>query len=201
MDGVRSPEDGQCRSKYRRQIGPMISARKASEYTADYRLRDGRRIEIRALRRDDRSKLISAIEGSSDQSIYRRFFGARRHFTEQEISFFLDIDFIDHVALVAVADNDGQSQIAGGGRYIVVQPDQAEIAFIVVDQYQGQGIGTALMKHVGILARDAGVRELIAEVLPENAAMLKVFRSSGYPISTTREPGVMRVRLQLRNDS
>jgi RimJ/RimL family protein N-acetyltransferase len=196
MDGVRNPEDGQYRGKFRREI-PMISAQKASEYSAHYRLRDGRRIEIRALQRDDRSSLISAVEGSSDQSIYRRFFGARRHFTEQEISFFLDIDFVSHVALVAVVENDGQSQIAGGGRYIVVQPGQAEIAFIVVDQYQGQGLGTALMKHVGILACNAGVRELIAEVLPENVTMLKVFRSSGYPVSTTREPGVMRVRLQL----
>jgi GNAT superfamily N-acetyltransferase len=141
--------------------------------------------------------LISAIEGASDQSIYRRFFGARRHFTEQEISFFLDIDFVNHVALVAVADNDGQSQIAGGGRYIVTQPGQAEIAFFVIDRYQGQGVGAALMKHIGILARDAGIYELVAEVLPENIAMLKVFHSSGHPTRVTREPGLVRVSLRL----
>ena len=175
----------------------MASDGHASTYSAHHSLRDGRSVEIRALRHDDRSDLISAIEGASDQSIYRRFFGARRHFTEQEISFFLDIDFVNHVALVAVADNGGRSQIAGGGRYIVVQPGQAEIAFFVMDEYQGQGLGTALMKHLGVLARDAGIRKLVAEVLPENAAMLKVFRGSGYPTHITREPGLVRVSLQL----
>jgi len=175
----------------------MVSDAHASAYSAHHSLRDGRGIEIRALRHDDRSDLISAIEGASDQSIYRRFFGARRHFTEQEISFFLNIDFVNHVALVAVADNGGRSQIAGGGRYIVVQPGQAEIAFFVMDEYQRQGLGTALMKHLGVLARDAGIRKLIAEVLPENTAMLTVFRGSGYPMHTTREPGLVRVSLQL----
>ena len=175
----------------------MASDGHASTYSAHHSLRDGRSIEIRALRHDDRSDLISAIEGASDQSIYRRFFGARRHFTEQEISFFLDIDFVNHVALVAVADNGGRPQVAGGGRYIVVQPGQAEIAFFVMDEYQGQGLGTALMKHLGVLARDAGIRKLVAEVLPENAAMLKVFRGSGYPMHITREPGLVRVSLQL----
>ena len=175
----------------------MASDGHASTYSAHHSLRDGRSIEIRALRHDDRSDLISAVEGASDQSIYRRFFGARRHFTEQEISFFLDIDFVNHVALVAVADNGGRPQVAGGGRYIVVQPGQAEIAFFVMDEYQGQGLGTALMKHLGVLARDAGIRKLVAEVLPENAAMLKVFRGSGYPMHITREPGLVRVSLQL----
>ena len=61
--------------------------------------------------------------------------------------------------------------IAGGGRYIVVEPGQAEIAFVVVDAYQGQGIGSVLMRHLAALAREAGLKELIAEVLPENTAM------------------------------
>jgi hypothetical protein len=53
------------------------------------------------------------------------------------------------------------------------------------------------MKHIGILARDAGIHELIAEVLPENVAMLKVFHSSGYPTRVTREPGLVQISLQL----
>ena len=70
--------------------------------------------------------------------------------------------------------------IAGSGRYILVQPGQAEIAFLVVDAYQGQGIGTILMRHLALLARDAGLKELVAEVLPENAAMLKLFKKFGF---------------------
>ena len=84
---------------------------------------------------------------------YRRFFGPKRHFTDTEIDFFLNVDFTDHVALVAVADEGGERVIAGGGRYIVTQPGQAEVAFAVVDRFQGQGVGAALMRHLVGIAR------------------------------------------------
>lgn len=173
----------------------MLDAR---HYSAQEVLRNGRRIEIRALQHEDRDALVAAAESASDQLIHRRFFGPRRHFTEREISYFVDVDFVKHVAIVAVTDENGQPQIAGGGRYIVIQSGEAEVAFTVVDRYQGQGIGTVLLRHIGILARDAGLHALIAEVLPENVPMLRVFQNSGFAISTTRDPGVVRVKLQLR---
>jgi RimJ/RimL family protein N-acetyltransferase len=121
----------------------------------------------------------------------------RREFTEKETSFFVNVDFINHVALVAVFKENGRSAVVGGGRYIVVKPGQAEVAFAVPDQYQGQGIGTALMHHLGAIAGAANIRELVADVLPENIAMLKVFESSGFPVKTERDFGVLRVALQL----
>ena len=69
--------------------------------------------------------------------------------------------------------------------------------FAVVDQYQGQGIGAALMRHLTVLANDAGLHELIAEVLPENVAMLRVFEKSGLHLNTKRDSGVVHVTLQL----
>ena len=86
---------------------------------------------------------------------------------------------------------------AGSGRYIVVQPGQAEIAFIVVDAYQGQGIGTILMRHLAALARDAGLKELVAEVLPENTAMLKLFKKFGFRPGSKGSPQVVHLTLQL----
>ena len=170
----------------------------APRYSAIETLRDGRRVEIRALRPDDRSGLEEAVgRSSAAESLYRRFFAVRRSFSESEVAFFLNVDFVSHVALVAVADEGGRPVIIGGGRYIVVQPGQAEVAFGVVDQYQGQGIGAALMRHLIALAREAGLKELIAEVLPENTPMLKVFKKSGLPMTTTREPGVVHVTLRL----
>src|SRR5215468_2122867 len=171
----------------------------AANYSAFETLRNGRRVEIRALRPDDRADLIAAVARSSAQSLYRRFFAVKRDFAEPEIEFFLNVDFVDHVALVAVAvvDESGRRVIAGGGRYIVVEPGKAEVAFAVVDQYQGQGLGAALMHHLATIAREAGLKELIAEVLPDNAPMLKVFEKSGYPLSIKREPQVVHVALRL----
>ena len=81
--------------------------------------------------------------------------------------------------------------------YIVVHPKKAEVAFDVVDQYQGQGIGTGLMHHLAAIARGNGLKELIAEVLPDNISMLKVFEKSGLHVSTNYEPGVVHVSLRL----
>jgi RimJ/RimL family protein N-acetyltransferase len=169
----------------------------ASKYSAFELLRDGRRVEIRALRPDDRADIVAAVDRMSVKSIYRRFFGIRRHFSEREIDFFMNVDFANHVVLVAVIRDAGRAAIVGGGRYIVVRPGAAELAFTVVDKFQGQGIGRLLMHHLASLARDAGLKELIAEVLPENTPMLKVFEKSGLKLQTTQEDGVVHVTLEL----
>src|ERR1700704_5676578 len=111
-----------------------------SDFSAIEHLRDGREIEIRALRPDDRDDMLAAVGRTGMQSLQRRFFGVKRGFSEKEIVFFMNIDFDNHVALVALVDEDGRRVIIGGGRYIVVESGRAEIAFVVIDAYQGQGI-------------------------------------------------------------
>jgi RimJ/RimL family protein N-acetyltransferase len=168
-----------------------------SNYSAVERLRNGEGIEIRALRPKDRNALMAAVGRTSTESLYRRFFGVRRHFSETEESFFLNVDFVTHVALVALADEDGQPQIIGGARYVVGEPGQAEVAFTVIDKYQGRGVGAALLRHLAVIARQAGLRELVAHVLAENRAMLKLFERSGLKYTAKRETDSIFVRLGL----
>jgi ribosomal protein S18 acetylase RimI-like enzyme len=170
---------------------------KVKKYSVTEALRDGCRVEVRALRPDDRSDLLAAVNRTGAQSLYRRFFGLKSSFTDQEAAFFVNVDFVNHVALVALIDEEGRSVIAGGGRYIVVQPGEAEVAFVVVDDYQGRGIGRALMRHLTVIAHTAGLRTLIAEVLPENTPMLQLFKTSGLPVSTSREGQVVHVKIRL----
>jgi RimJ/RimL family protein N-acetyltransferase len=141
--------------------------------------------------------MLAAIGRTSMQSLQRRFFAPKKGLSEREMAFFLDIDFESHVAIVAEIAEDGRPVICGGGRFIVVKPGQAEIAFVVVDAYQGQGIGTILMRHLAVLARDAGLQELIAEVLPENTAMLKLFKKFGFRPDSKGSPQVIHLTLQL----
>ena len=105
-------------------------------------LRDGRRVEIRALQPDDQADFAHAVSRASGRSLYRRFFVLKRYVSEAEIASFVNVDFVNHVALIAVMNEDGRPVIVGGARYIVSKPSQAEMAFAVVDAYQGQGIGT-----------------------------------------------------------
>jgi RimJ/RimL family protein N-acetyltransferase len=167
------------------------------DFSAAETLRDGRVFQIRALRPDDRSGLLAAVGRISERSLYRRFFGFKRDFTEREVDFFTNVDFVSHDALVALLEEAGQPMIVGGARYIIVPSGEAEIAFAVDDAYQGKGIGTALMRHLIVLAGQAGLKELIADVLPDNAAMLKVFETSGLEITTSREPDAIHVVLRL----
>lgn len=172
--------------------------RSAASYAARECLRDGRQCEIRALRPDDRAELLAAVGRVSAESMYRRFFGVKRSFTDKEIDSFVNVDFVNHVALVAVVEEGGRPTIVGGGRYVVVQPGTAELAFAVVDQYQGRSIGRTLLRHLIEIARSAGLEQLIADVLPGNRAMLKVLERSGLPYGTRREGGSVHVSLQLR---
>jgi ribosomal protein S18 acetylase RimI-like enzyme len=190
----RDSIDGEAR----RDLAPkgMVMS-KASNYSSIELLRDGRQMEIRSVRPDDRTELLEAVARSSSETLYRRFFGVRRNFTDQEIDFFSNVDFVDHVALVVVVEEAGRLVVAAGARYVVFEPGKAEMAFAVVDQYQGKGIGTTLMRHLVTIARQAGLSTLTAEVLASNSQMLKVFKKSGLRLKTRRESEVVHVELEL----
>lgn len=170
---------------------------KPGEYRVTEILHDGGRLEVRALKPQDRDGLVAAAGRSSGETLALRFFSPKRGFTEKEIEFFTNVDFVSHVALVAVVEQAGTPLIVGGGRYIVAQPGRAEIAFTVEDAHQGRGIASLLLRHLTKIARAAGLTELFAEVLPDNAPMLKVFERSGLPMTRKRERDAVHVTLRL----
>jgi len=166
-------------------------------YSARERLRDGRPIQIRALRPDDEAEMLAAVDRTNTESLRRRFFVTKRGFSEREKAFFMHLDFVNHVALVAEIDEGGKPAIIGGGRYIVVKPGEAEVAFVVIDAYQGQGIGALLARHLVELAYAAGLKRLAADVLPENAAMRKVLGKFGFRSARSPDPQVVHLILPL----
>ena len=175
----------------------MRASGERADYSAVEPLRDGRQVEIRALRPADRAGLLEVVAQMSEEARYRRFFAPKRTFSEKEIEYYLNVDFVGHVALVAVVEEGGRQVIAGGGRYIVSEPGRAEVAFAVDDPHQGLGIATRLMRHLVAIAREARLREFVAEVLPDNAPMLKVFARCGLAATTRREGGVVHVTIAL----
>jgi GNAT superfamily N-acetyltransferase len=173
----------------------------AANYSATERLRNGASLQIRALGPSDREEMLAAIQRFSKEALYRRFFAPKRSFSEREIEFYLNVDFKSHVALVAVISEGGRQIIVGGSRYIVTRPGRAEVAFAVDDQHQRLGIATRLIAHLIALGRAAALEAFIAEVLPENMPMLKVFERSGLPMATRGERGVVHVTLALSTDA
>ena len=98
-----------------------------TKYSATEVLENGRQISIRDLKPDDRDLLLAAVSHASEQSLYRRFFGPRREFSEREIAYFVNVDFVSHVALAAVYEDLGRAVMVGTGRYIVTGPGTAEL--------------------------------------------------------------------------
>ena len=169
------------------------------QYAARDRLLDGRTLLVRAIRPDDKPALLDGLRRLSAESAYARFFQLKRKATPNELTYFTEVDFASHVAIVGILE--GASSVVGAGRYIVCEDVEgmraAEIAFAVDDAHQGLGIGTTLLCHLVKIARAAGVSEFRASVLSDNHKMLRVLAHSGLPQSHTSDGDVVEVRLSL----
>lgn len=168
-------------------------------YAAVEHLRDGRRLTIRALRKEDRDGLLAAADCLSDETLYRRFFAPKHGFSASEIDAFVTVDFHDCVALVALASEGRAERVVGGARSIATGPGEAEIALTVIDAYQGQGVGTALLRHLIAIARSQGLAALRAEVLADNAPMLSLLAGCGLRVERRREGGVVHAVAHLES--
>lgn len=178
-------------------LPPFEMLMNVAQYSVSERLRNGTQLEIRALVPGDRAEMLAAFDRASAQTRYRRFFAPKHSFSEREIEFFLNVDFVDHVALAAVLMDGDHHLIVGGARYIVSPGGEAEVAFTIDDAHQKLGISTRLMTHLVAIARANGLRKFVAEVLPENVPMLKIFERCGLVMTTRRDRGIIHVTLRL----
>lgn len=178
----------------------------ASKYRIEESLRNGTSVTIRAIHSNDRERFASAFEQFKKNldAVRFRFHGLKRSITESEAIRMTDVDFVDHVCLVATLGTDAEQPIVGVGRYLVCaddrEKDRAELAFAVLDKFQGKGIGSLLLRHLATIGRALGVREFLAEVLTSNNQMMAVFEHSGFPLERSTELGVVHVLLSLADE-
>lgn len=171
------------------------AAEQARAFVTGGTLLDGRPITIRAIRAADKAALEDGFHRLHHDSVYFRFFSAKRHLSAKELAYFTELDFEEHVGLIAI---DGE-RLVGIGRYIVLDeaPHAAELAFTVADDYHGLGIATLLLHHLADIARAAGLRELRATVLAENAKMLDVLEHAHLPLRRHNDGGIVEMTLAL----
>lgn len=162
-----------------------------AEYQLDVVLRDGSGARIRPIRPDDAAQAMHFFERLGPESRYFRFFKVKKDLTPEEITYFTNVDYDDRMALVV----EQEGEVVAVGRYDRDEPGSsvAEVAFAVVDDHQGRGIGTQLLMLLTNHARQHGVERFEAFVLGENRQMMRVFRNSGYELTRTLDQGVFTV--------
>jgi CRP-like cAMP-binding protein len=163
----------------------------ANSRPVEVTLRDGARLRIRPILPTDRGKLADTQPGFSRESHYKRFFSAPP-LSDKVVQYLVDVDYFDHFAWVALPAQDDDGPGVASARYIRERtaPDTAEVAFSVVDDYQGRGLGTLLVGALAVAAAQNGVRRFRARVLAENEPMRAILRRAGAQLDFA-EPGVL----------
>ncbi len=163
------------------------------EWEADVLLTDGGIAHLRPIRPADANRLVAFYERVSPESKYLRFFAPYPRLTDRDVHRFTEVDYMDRVAFIVTL---GEDMIAVG-RYDRIEDDHAEVAFLIEDAHQGRGIAQLLLEHLAQAARERGITRFVAEVLPENRRMAKVFADAGYRVSKGMEDGVLAVEFPI----
>ncbi|MEI2712884.1 MAG: GNAT family N-acetyltransferase [Nocardioides sp.] len=162
-------------------------------WEADVLLRDGGVAHIRPIRPDDEALLVAMYARVSDRSKYFRFFAPMPELSAKDRYRFTHVDHRERVALIMLLGGE----MIGVGRYEQVTPGEAEVAFLVQDSHQGRGIGQLLLEHLAQAGRERGMERFVAEVLPENQAMIRTFKDAGYSVTSGFGDGVISLEFSI----
>ena len=165
-------------------------------YVAAEVLQDGSVVHVRAIRPDDKARLLAHFDRLSPQARRYRFFAGKRSLSDQELQRLTELDLVKEVGLVLTLDSDTTGHFIGVARYVrSSDPSRAEIALAILDEFQGRGIGPLLIHHLARIARTNGIQTFEANVLGDNDRMLKVIRKSGCAVKTVTDTGVVHIDL------
>ncbi|MEU7649143.1 bifunctional acetate--CoA ligase family protein/GNAT family N-acetyltransferase [Streptomyces huasconensis] len=200
---MQTPSDQQDRHQ---QDGQQDRQRDRHDYPshweADVVLRDGGTARIRPITAEDADRLVSFYEQVSDESKYYRFFAPYPRLSAKDVHRFTHHDHVDRVGLAATVGGEfiatvRYDRIDERGMAAGAPADEAEVAFLVQDAHQGRGVASTLLEHIAAVARERGIRRFVAEVLPANTKMIKVFTDAGYQQKRSFEDGVVRLEFDL----
>jgi GNAT superfamily N-acetyltransferase len=162
------------------------------------RLPGGGEVLVRSVRPEDKPLFARGWERFGDESRYRRFMGVKQRLSTAELSFFTEIDHIDHEAIGALDPETGEG--LGVARYVrdADRPHAAEAAVSVIDEMQGRGPGGMLLRRLCHRAAQNGIRIFTAELLASNHTMLHLFEKLGTVRVTGRDGAELHIDVELQ---
>lgn len=158
---------------------------------------DGMHLTMRPIRPDDGPALTRFHSCLSSHSVYLRYFGAHPNLAQAEVHRFTHVDYELRMALVV---EDGDQLVAVARYECAAGGSEAEVAFVVADDYQHHGLGSSLLDQLAWWAWRHGITSFAAETLAENRSMVRVFAESGFRVHTAMEDGTIRVHFPIEPD-
>ncbi|MCI0546459.1 MAG: GNAT family N-acetyltransferase [Candidatus Rokubacteria bacterium] len=156
-------------------------------------LRDGRRVRIRPIRPDDEARLGELYDRLGRETAYHRFFTVMKRLPPDWARFLANVDYRRRLALVA-EDDRATGPLVAVARYEPTEcQDTAEIAFVVQDGWQGQGLGGRLLDELLAAAEARGIHRFRAWVLPDNRRMLDLLARHTEVLERRAEAGVIEL--------
>ncbi len=155
---------------------------------------------IRPIRRDDACRLSESHTRLSPESRYRRFLSAKPELTSADVRYLVEVDGVDHIALVATQPWLRDEPIVAVARCIRIpeRPDCGEVAIVVADALQGQGIGRRLVDRLAELAVAQGITRFRAMMLSENLAIQRLLSGlAAGPVSRTYQGETTELEFEL----
>jgi acetyl coenzyme A synthetase (ADP forming)-like protein len=174
------------------QVGPLVTE---APPLADVVLKDGSTMRFRPPQVGDEGELVRFFRSLSDHSLYLRFHG-HPEVGSRVVRPVLDPDWLERGALVGTQAD----RVVAVANYVRLRDVRtAEVAFAVADEFQGRGIATRLLEQLAAAATRVGIQEFVAEVMPDNGAMLRVFADAGFETTRQSVLGTTEVRLSLES--
>jgi acetyl coenzyme A synthetase (ADP forming)-like protein len=175
-----------------------VEAAYPSQYETEVLLKDGSRILLRPIKREDSEKWLAFYRRLSQQTLYLRFGRVPKEMGPEDALRFCTVDYNNTFALVAeVQKGEGKEIIAIGRYYRLPNKRAARVAFAIEDAYHGKGIGTRLIEWLANIARDHGITVFEGDVLAENERMMAVLRDYGFHIESELKNGVYHVTVPI----
>ena len=185
---MRSVEPRRCRPASQRNVTD------ASGYPTDLEahltLDDDRRIRIRALHVREADPVHALHARLSPETRYLRFLSPMPSLPDSFVPHLTSTDYRRHLAVIAEDETAGRDEPVALASFGAVDDDTVEVAIVVQDEWQGHGVGTALVKVLLDAAEDRGFHRFVASMTSENLVMRKLLNRIGRVVASTTTSGV-----------
>ncbi len=192
LQGFRSHQGASCPEH-------MVICPYPCHYIDSTKMKNGTPYLIRPIKPEDEPLMEELFYSFSPETVRNRFFQYKKEISHEELARYCQVDYDREIALVALIEENGRERFIGVSRLTIMPSGKsAELAVVVADPWQGQGVGKRLMANAIKIARERGIKEIWMDVLADNKAMKGLSKGMGFKEQKSEDPDIVRYALKIK---